>query len=71
MGEDIHFSAVLSVIGDIKSLVPKQTELCNGNTKKNYGYDTVASWKRDDFFEKRCEIFKYLIDTKGWQPILW
>ena len=70
-GEDIHFSAVLSMVNKTKTLVPRQTNRCNGNTKKIYGYDSSASWKRKNFLKDRSKILHHLIDTLGWKPILW
>jgi len=71
-GEDIHLSASCSIGGNIKTLCPKQNDdsVC-GNIKKYYGYDDLASWKKDDFVSKRAKILRFLIDDCGWVPQKW
>lgn len=71
-GEDVHLSVSSLLLGGIKTMVPFQDGInISGNTKKEYGYDDFASWKRDGFIGQRESIFKYWIEEKKWQPIKW
>ncbi len=72
MGEDIHLSASLALAAGIRTMVPEQTTVMNtGNLKKRYGTDVHSSWRQDDFFDVRKEIFSFWIDKKKWRPLFW
>jgi len=70
-GEDIHLSASCYLKGNIKTICPRQNQQLSGNTKRTYGIDQFASWKENDFINKREKIFRYWIDEKGWKPLIW
>lgn len=71
-GEDIHLSASNKIFNEIPTIVPVQLdETCNGNLKKCYGYDSVASWKVSGTLNKRIKVVNHLIEQHGWQPLLW
>jgi len=70
-GEDIHLAASLQLGSQIKCIVPAQSEDTSGNIKIAYGRDDFASWKMNDFINKRETVLKYLIDQQGWTPIRW
>lgn len=71
-GEDMHLSASCKIREDIPTIVPKQTSVENvGNLKPAYSFDKHASWKKEGFNAERAGVIKYLIEEKGWQPILW
>ena len=71
-GEDIHLSAACKIQKNIPTIVPKQTSIADtGNSKPNYSFDEYASWKKEGFNAERAEVIKYLIEEKGWNPVLW
>ncbi|MCF0054161.1 vitamin K epoxide reductase family protein [Dyadobacter sp. CY356] len=71
-GEDIHFSAVCKIISGISTIVPAQIdEVLNGNLKRWYGHDNIASWKQSDFLPQRADILRNMIEENGWKPLLW
>lgn len=71
-GEDIHFSAVSRIMANIKTIVPKQSDLiiC-GNLKKWYGQDSFATWQEPGFLEEREKIITNLIYKYNWKPLSW
>lgn len=70
-GEDIHLSATCKILDNIDTIVLKQSNNTDtGNTKKAYGFDHQASWKKPGFFELRKQIVNYLVSTSGWQHLL-
>lgn len=70
--EDIHLSAVCKIILNISTIVPCQTNgFDTGNLKIKYGRDELASWHKPGFLQKREIVLRYLIEQKGWKPILW
>jgi hypothetical protein len=71
-GEDIHFSAVCKIASGTPTIVPAQIdEVLNGNLKKWYGHDDMASWKQSDFLPQRAGILQNMIEKNGWKPLLW
>jgi hypothetical protein len=71
-GEDIHFSAVCKIGSGTPTIVPAQiNEVLNGNLKKWYGHDDIASWKQSDFLPQRADVLKNMIEKNGWKPLLW
>jgi hypothetical protein len=71
-GEDIHLSAVCSILKGINTIVLRQDdEAGSGNRKRNYGFDDQASWRKNGFFDMRSRIIAYLIDEIGWCPLNW
>lgn len=65
-GEDIHLSATCSLLGGIKTFVPKQTTVGNcGNLKRKYSFDEIALHKQNDFHSTRAEIVSRF-RKKGW-----
>lgn len=71
-GEDIHLSASCKIASNIPTIVPAQIdEHSTGNLKKHYGQDALASWKTNNFLDKRAGIIKHLTTQHGWKPILW
>lgn len=71
-GEDIHLSAACKIISNVSTIVPAQiNEGSNGNLKKWYGHDELASWKKSDFLPQRADILKNMIENYEWKPILW
>lgn len=70
--EDIHFAATCKILGNIATVVPKQTSALNsGNLKPVYSVDEHSSWKRCGFTEQRSQVLEYFILRRGWKPILW
>ena len=67
-GEDIHLSATCKILGDIRTVVPEQKsgDTC-GNLKKGYGFDNLATWKRDDFIEQRKEVINFFLTQFKWK----
>jgi len=71
-GEDIHLSASLMISEGIKTIVPQQlTEATSGNQRKLYSQDMVSSWRQSNFIDVRETVFRYLIQERHWQPMLW
>jgi hypothetical protein len=72
IGEDIHLAASCKLLGNVRTLVPAQkTKEESGNIKPEYSIDSFASWRREDFVEKRRLVIENLILEKKWRPILW
>ena len=71
-GEDMHLAATCKVKLGVKTYVLAQTDFhSSGNTKKFYGADAVATWRKADFIPLREKILRFHILEQGWRPILW
>ena len=71
-GEDMHLSATSKIMEGIVTIIPQQTSTHDsGNLKPAYSCDEHASYKKNDFIEKRAEVLSYLINRYKWVPILW
>jgi hypothetical protein len=71
-GEDIHLSATLKIKKGIATIVPAQlNQETSGNLKREYSRDEHSSWMKPGFYDIREGVFKYLIGTHGWKPVLW
>lgn len=71
-GEDMHLSATCKIRAEIPTVVPQQlTARESGNIKPAYSSDEHASWMKEGFIEQRQKVLRYLIDERGWKPLLW
>lgn len=71
-GEDIHLSATCKYVLGIDTYVIQQlSNSDNGNIRKNYGSDDIATWKQSNFLTLREDILRYHIIKNGWKPIMW
>ncbi len=71
-GEDMHLSATCKLRGGIATVIPAQhIAYQSGNIKPLYSSDEHASWLKEGFIEQRRAVLQYLIDEKGWKPLLW
>lgn len=70
--EDIHFAASCRILGNIGTVVPRQTSPADsGNTRPSYSLDEFASWKKEGFISTRAEVIRHFIREMGWKPLLW
>ena len=71
-GEDIHLSASCKILRNVPTFVLKQgSKNESGSIKKEYGADDYATWKRNDFIERRRAVIKHHVKKNHWKPINW